>query len=53
MKRIFLAALIAGLLAGCAASDVSRPIGTGEDTDQLPSSPCACEVFYQGGVWRG
>jgi len=53
MIRVFFAALVAGLLAGCAASGGSRPIGSGEGTDELPVSPCACEVFYRSGVWRG
>ncbi|WP_162915203.1 hypothetical protein [Desertibaculum subflavum] len=53
MKRLLLGVLLLGLLSACAATDTARPIGTGNGMDQLPASPCACEVFYRAGQWLG
>jgi hypothetical protein len=41
------------LLSACAVTDVAQPIGTGNGMDELPTSPCACEVFYRAGQWLG
>lgn len=53
MRPVLLLALLIGLLTGCAAADVSQPIGTGNGMDELPVSPCACDVFYRSGQWLG
>ena len=53
MKRLALSMLLLALLSACAATDTAQPIGTGTGMDELPASPCACEVFYRAGQWLG
>ena len=53
MKRLVLGALLLMLLSACAATEAAQPIGTGPGMDELPASPCACEVFYRAGQWLG
>ena len=46
--------VLLGMLAGCVTNRaVDEPIGTGNAMDELPASPCACEVFYRNGEWIG
>ncbi len=54
MIRLLVAALFFGLLVGCAGRNGGEtPIGTGDGMDELPASPCACQIFYRNGQWLG